>query len=52
MQDVSRFQPDAWFSNLLAPPPSASNYMTSMAHAMGTGTTGASFITMSEGMQV
>ena len=50
MQDVARIQPKPRFSNLLATPPSASNCMASMAHAMGS--TGASFATMSQGMQV
>ena len=39
------------FNNLLATPPSASNCMASMAHAMGLEFTGAIFVTMSEGIQ-
>ena len=52
MQDVGWIQSEPRFSNLLAKPPSASNCMASMAHAMASGTTGASFATMSKGMQV
>ena len=52
MQDVSRIQSEPRFSNLLATPPSASNCMAIMAHAMVSGSTGTSFATMSEGMQI
>ena len=52
MQDVGRIKPEPRFSNLLATPPSASNCMANMAHAMASGSTGASFVTLSEGVQV
>ena len=52
VQNVHRIQPEPLFNNLLATPPSASNFMASMAHAMASGFTGASFVTLSEGVQV
>ena len=52
MQDLGRIQPKPSFSNLLATPSFTSNCMAIMAHAMVSGSTGASFVKMSEGMQV
>ena len=49
MQDIVRIQPEPGFRNLLTTPPSVSNCMASMTHAMRLGSTDASFITMSEG---
>ena len=52
VQDVSWIQPEPLFNNLLPTPPSASNCMESMAHALALGSSGASFVTMNEGVQV
>ena len=50
--DARWIQPEPLFSNLLATLPSARNCMASMAHAMLLGSTGLSFVTMSEEVQV
>ena len=52
VQDVHGIQPEPLFNNLLATPPCVRNYMESMGHAMALGFTGASFVTMSKGVQV
>ena len=52
MQNVGRIQWEPLFNNLLPTPPSATNCKVSMANAMASGSTGASFARMNEGMQV
>ena len=52
VQDVGWIQREPLFNNLLPTPPSTNNCMVSMAHAMRSGSTGASFARMNEGMQV
>ena len=52
VRNVHRIQPEPLFNNLLAMPPSATNCMVSMAHAVSAGSTGASFARMNEGVQV
>ena len=52
MQDVGRIQPEPLFNNVLATPLSVSNCIAIMAHPMASWTSGASFVMMSEGMQV
>ena len=52
VQNVIRIQPKPLFNNLLPTPPCASNCMAIMAHAMASGSPGASFARMSKGVQV
>ena len=52
MQDIGGIQPEPLFNYLLTTPPSASNCIAIMAHVMVSWSSGASFTTMSEGVQV